>query len=118
MLTASPENALPPPSLSPPGPWLDEFLTDKARPQLHEANIRLEEDLEPVLVAMHPLLLEQCFVVRFNNALEAVTNHEIRNIRLSVKPSRERRGYVELEIRNTGASYPRRRCSLLRRHSR
>jgi len=36
LLTASPENALHPPSLSPLGPWLDEFLTDKVRLQLHE----------------------------------------------------------------------------------
>ena len=90
----------------PLGPWLNEFLTDKVRPQLHEANIHLEEELEPVLVAMHPLLLEQCFVALFNNALEAVAGHEIRIIRLSVKPSRERPGYVEVEIRNTGAPYP------------
>ena len=34
------------------GPWLDEFLADKVRPHLHEANINLEVELEPVLVAM------------------------------------------------------------------
>jgi len=87
-------------------PWFDEFLTDKVRPQLHEMNIHLEDTFEPVLVAMHPLLLEQCFVALLNNALEAVTGHEIRIIRLSVKPSRERQGYAEIEIRNTGALYP------------
>ncbi len=87
-------------------PWLDEFLTDKVRPQLHAANIHLEEELEPVLVAMHPLLLEQCFVALFNNALEAVTGHEIRIIRLSVRRGRKRQGYAEIEIRNTGTPYP------------
>ena len=90
----------------PLGPWLDEFLIDKVRPQLHEANIRLEEELAPVLVAMHPLLLEQCFVALFNNALEAVAGNELRIIRLSVTPSRDRHGYVEIEFRNTGSTYP------------
>ena len=90
----------------PLGPWFDEFLTDKVRPQLHETNIHLEATLDPVVVAMHPLLLEQCFVALFNNAFEAVAGDEIRVIRLSIKRSRERQGYVEIEIRNTGAPYP------------
>ena len=88
------------------GPWLEEFLTDKVRPQLHKANIRLREELEPVIVEMHPLLLEHCFVALFNNALEAVMNQDSRVICLSVRLSREHQGDVEVEIRNSGALYP------------
>ncbi len=87
-------------------PWLDEFLSDKVRPQLNQGNIRLEEDLEPVRVAIHPLLLEQCFVALFNNAFEAVSGHDVRVIHVSVKSSRERPGHAEIELRNTGALYP------------
>ncbi len=86
--------------------WLDEFLTDKVRPQLRQAAIHLEEAIEPVIVEMHPLLLEQCFVALFNNAFAAVTDHEPRVIHLSVRLSRQNRGFVEVEIRNTGAPYP------------
>ena len=88
------------------GPWLDEFLTDKVRPQIHKAGIHLEERLEPVVVDMHPLLLEQCFVPLFNNALEAVMDHRVRVIRLSVSVSRERAGYVQVDLSNSGAAYP------------
>lgn len=86
--------------------WLDEFLTDKVRPQLHETGISLEEDLKPVIAEMHPLLLEQCFVALFNNALEAVAGSDLRIICLSVKISQKRQGFVEVEIRNTGTPYP------------
>ncbi len=88
------------------GAWLEEFLSDKVRPQLHEAAIKLEEELAPVIVEMHPLLLEQCFVALFNNAFEAVAGHDLRVIRLSTKPSQRRHGYVEIEIRNTGTPFP------------
>ncbi len=87
-------------------PWLDDFLTDKVRPQLHDAGIRFEQDCASATVNMHPLLLEQCLATLFNNALEAVMNNGSRVIRLSVQPSPHRQDYVEIDVSNTGTPFP------------
>ncbi|MFQ5684938.1 MAG: sensor histidine kinase [Candidatus Binatia bacterium] len=87
--------------------WFEELLTDKIYPQLQEANIALTKDVRPVVVHMHPLLLEQCFTTLFNNAIEAVgRGGPPRLISLSATVSSDRQGYVEIRIQNTGPPYP------------
>lgn len=87
--------------------WFHEFLADKVRPQFHENRIRFEERLEPVAVFMHPLMLEQCFIPLFNNAIEAVRQSETdRSIRLSIAKDSSRAGWVKVEIVNSGGGYP------------
>ncbi len=87
--------------------WLAQFLADQVRPQLEQLDIAFEHRVESVDVQMHALLLEQCFVTLFNNALEAAgRGPQPRSIVLSARMSPDRNAQVEVEIRNTGAVYP------------
>lgn len=87
--------------------WLDEFITDKVRPRLHRANIHLESHLDPVVVQMHPSLLEQCCTTLLNNAMEATTRgHKPYVMRITATASVEHPGYVEVRLENTGERYP------------
>ncbi len=88
-------------------PWLEEFLTDKVRPQLARLDVAIEHRLEPLMVQMHPLLLEQCLVTLLHNAVEATSRgNPPRSIVLSARMSPDQDSQVELEIRNSGARYP------------
>ncbi len=87
-------------------PWLKDFIHDKVQPQLRDAGITLHQQVEPVIVFIHPLLLEQCLVTFFNNAVEAITNvSRARTISVSAQLSRTRQGHVEMRLRNTGEPY-------------
>lgn len=87
--------------------WLEEFVQDKVQSQLHVAQVHLEQHIAEAEVRMHPLLLEQCFVSLFNNALEtAVEGPPPRLIRLSAQCDPQAPDTVELRMSNTGAPYP------------
>lgn len=87
-------------------PWLNDFIHDKVQPQLRDAGITLHQKVEPVVVLIHPLLLEQGLVTFFNNAVEAVTSDSgARAISVSAQLSRTRQGHVEMRLQNTGAPY-------------
>ena len=87
--------------------WLEEFVQDKVQPQLHLAQVHLEQHVAETEVRMHPLLLEQCFVSLFNNALEtAAEGPAPRLIRLLAQDDAHAPDMVELRISNTGAPYP------------
>ncbi len=87
--------------------WLDEFVQDKVRPQLHADQIHLDQHVVEADVRMHPLLLEQCFVTLFDNALDAAKNGPVpRIIRLSAQVSLDSPGMIEVRMSNTGPWYP------------
>ena len=86
--------------------WLEEFVQDKVRPQLHAEQIRYEQDVADVEVRMHPLFLEQCFVTLFNNALDAVARASSpRIICVSAGLSAQVPDHVEVRFSNTGTPY-------------
>lgn len=88
-------------------PWLEAFIHDKVRPQLHQQRIYCELDVEDATVNMHALLLEQCFVALFNNALDAVMqDQEPRLIRVHAAISHEQNGFVDITMSNSGSRYP------------
>lgn len=88
-------------------PWLQDFLADKVRPQTASSDIIVESRVEPVTVRMHPLLLEQCFVTLFANALEAAARGQPpRIIVLSARAHPDQPGMAEVELRNSGLRYP------------
>ena len=88
-------------------PWLQEFIQDKVRPQLHQANITCELAIDPMVVYMHPLLLEQCFITLFNNAVEAVIQaNGMRAIHLAARGAPNQPNWVDIQLRNSGARYP------------
>lgn len=87
--------------------WLREFVQDKVRPQLHAAQISYEQDIAEVHVDMHPLFLEQCFVILFNNALDAVcVGPAARMIRVSASPNAQNGAMIDVRFCNSGAAYP------------
>lgn len=88
--------------------WFDEFERTRIRSQLHQDNVVLEKRLQDVAVALHPLLLEQCLIALFNNALEAIRRvaPTHRFIRICASVSSEQRGFVEIQLSNTGDLHP------------
>ena len=96
--------------------WLEEFVEDKVRPQLHTEQIQLIRNLADTTVYMHPVLLEQCFVTLFNNALEAASaGAPPRSIQLATVSSHHLDGIVEVRMANSGARFP---TDVLRRQGR
>ncbi len=89
------------------GGWLNNLISDKFRLLLDRGGIQLESHVKHVVVEMHPLLLEQCFIALLNNAIEAIGRGAgAGTIALwaGIEPTRP--GYVEVRIRNAGAHYP------------
>ena len=85
--------------------WLEDFIHDKTRSQLDEAQIHFEQHVPELTVLIHPLLLDQCFVTLFNNALEAAgagtTPKRIRLVAQSNPPDT-----VEIRLSNSGSVFP------------
>lgn len=87
--------------------WLHQFLNQSVKSDLHAASIRYTESITPFIVHMHPLLLEQCFTVLFQNAIQACRTHpHKRLISLHAKLDEKRQGYARIEIKNNGACFP------------
>ena len=88
-------------------PWLQEFVHDKVRSELNRADVACELDLDALSVRMHSVLLEQCFVTVFNNALTAVMSEPSdRAIRIAAHAGADRPGFARVTLRNTGALFP------------
>jgi two-component system C4-dicarboxylate transport sensor histidine kinase DctB len=88
-------------------PWFEEFFADKVRLQLQQTSVALEHHVDPVVVQMHPLLLEQFLVTLLNNAVEAVGRGQPpRSIWLTARASVDHPEQVEVQICNTGAPFP------------
>lgn len=88
--------------------WFDEFERTRIRSQLQQEGVTLGKRLQPVTVAQHPLLLEQCLLSLFNNALEAIRRGtpSHRSILISASLDPEQPGFVEIRLSNTGELYP------------
>lgn len=87
--------------------WLHEFLRQSVHQALDFSSIRYSENLKPVIVHMHPLLLEQCFTILFQNAIQACgqnTPHPEISLNASSDPTRH--GFVTLELSNNGNVFP------------
>ncbi len=89
------------------GEWLRSFLKQSVHGTLHAEGIRYTEDLQPFIVHMHPLLLEQCFTILFQNAIQAYAeNKSNASIQLQAKIDPTRHGFATIEISNQGALFP------------
>jgi len=87
--------------------WFEAFALDKLRHQLQQEQITLTLQIDPVQVRMHPLLLEQCFTLLLQNALEAASRDPGRRmVDIAAQPSPEHPETVRVRIRNSGAPYP------------
>jgi signal transduction histidine kinase len=87
--------------------WLHQFLDQSVRSDLHTASIRYTESITPFIAHMHPLLMEQCFAILFQNAIQACTAQpQKRLISLHAGLDEKRPGYARIEIKNNGACFP------------
>lgn len=87
--------------------WVEMFVRERVHQQLHQEGILLEQAIEPSKVWMHPLMLEQCFIALFDNSIKAVLHEKgPRTISLTARVSLHRPAFVEIQLRNSGASYP------------
>ena len=86
--------------------WLDQFISDKVRPQLLTDHIPLDMDLDDVIVRIPPVFLELCFVTLFNNALEAASAGTApRGLRLTARTRRDLPDMVEICLSNSGQPF-------------
>lgn len=88
-------------------PWFREYLNHAVSAELRAFGIRLEKKIDPMVLFMHPLLLEQCFTVLFENAIRAVKETQsARKITVTAKRECEKHGCCVIEIRNSGKLFP------------
>lgn len=87
--------------------WVQEYLTHSVNTELRSKGLRLEKTIEPMILFMHPLLLEQCFTVLFENALRALKGAGSgKKITLIARSESDRHGLGLVEIRNSGQLFP------------
>lgn len=85
--------------------WAENFLQQAAIPTLKKLKIRYEQKIDPLILHVHPLLLEQCLTVIFQNAIVASTQDLAQKtlICFSAAYDRKRHGYAALTLANSGA---------------
>ncbi len=87
--------------------WIHNFISQSVSSSLREKNIRYSEQLQPFKVFMHPLLLEQCFSVLFENAIHACEQTVgTKEIVLSSCPDTAAQNLIYIEISNSGSPFP------------
>lgn len=89
--------------------WLYTFINRSFAVLLKRHNIKLETDIVPFKICIHPLLLEQCFMLLFDNALTvlcACPENEPRMIRIRAGRDLTRHGFSVISIENNGSNFP------------
>ena len=84
------------------GPWMETFLSDKVWERLRFLNIHYSQEIEPLKIQMHPILLDQMFSTLFSNACDELEGHEgVREIQLTARLSPSVNEQIEIKVRNT-----------------
>jgi len=86
-------------------PWLATFLNDSVFSDLRKSKLRYTEQVHPLSLSMHPLLLEQCFMLLFDNALRAAVQSEEGLIDLSAVEDSEKPGFARIVLSNSGEPF-------------
>ncbi len=82
--------------------WTDTFISDKVLDRLRPLSIHYSQEIEPLKIQMHPILLDQVFSTLFSNACDELENHEgFREIQLAAKLSSSLRDQIEIKLSNT-----------------
>ena len=83
-------------------PWIEAFVSERVQARLHSLNIDYFQEIEPLRVQMHPILLDQVFSTLFSNACDELENHKgIREIRLTAKSDLLLHEQIEIKLSNT-----------------
>lgn len=87
-------------------PWLKDFIENKVGSRLDELNIDFIEDVDSVLVDMHPLLLDQSFTTLFTNACDALAKEpKERKLRLVAHLQSPDYKKVAIQLINQGQGF-------------
>ncbi len=82
-------------------PWLSHFIEDTARGWFKELHVEYREEVEPVRVNIHPVLLEQLFITIFSNARKELAGvPKPRNLDLIAKPSKQQADRIDITLTN------------------
>ncbi len=88
-------------------PWLEHFIEDKVRAQLHQLNVNFSQKIDPLVIPMHPILLEQSFVTLFSNAfkeLEKIKGQRRLTLTVQLHPPNYKQ--VEIKLINNSKGFP------------
>jgi signal transduction histidine kinase len=85
--------------------WAESFLQQAVIPTIRKLKIRYEQKIDPLILHVHPLLLEQCLTVIFQNAIVACSQDLLQrnSIYFSASYDGRRHGYSALALGNSGA---------------
>jgi signal transduction histidine kinase len=86
-------------------PWLDTFLKDSVEGALRKFKIHYEQKVSSLRLSMHPLLLEQCFQLLFDNAIRVSAESSQRLMSLSATLDENKKGCAKIVLRNSGALF-------------
>ncbi len=87
-------------------PWLKDFVENKVRSKLRELHIDYTQEIDPVKVGMHPVLLDQSFTTVFSNACEALAKEPgKRQLRLISRLQAPHYKKVEIKLINQGQGF-------------
>ena len=87
-------------------PWLKEFIENKVRSRMRELEIEYTQEVDPLRINMHPVLLDQTFTTLFSNACEALTKKTgERRLRLIARLRAPDYQNVEIKLINQGPGF-------------
>ncbi len=89
--------------------WFKEFVEDKLQNKISGLDVGFLEEIEPITVHMHPLLLEQSFVILFSNAFEELIKWHWGRRQLSFSAhliTTENKNEVEFKLKNSSKGFP------------
>ncbi|OGW91309.1 MAG: hypothetical protein A3D28_02340 [Omnitrophica bacterium RIFCSPHIGHO2_02_FULL_63_14] len=86
-------------------PWFERLMDEKLRFQLRAAGVHWTQELEPVRVFVHPMLMEQALLNLFTNAIETLEKLRPEERRLALRAGASADG-VEIRMTNEGTFPP------------
>ena len=87
-------------------PWLNDFIENKVRSRLRELDIEYTQEVDPVKINIHPVLLDQSFTTLFSNACEALAKEpERKYLRLISRLQAPDYQKVEIKLINRGRGF-------------
>ncbi len=88
-------------------PWLEHFIEDKVYAQLRQMNVNFSQEIDPLTIHMHPILLEQSFVTLFSNAFKELERVEgQRKLILTAKLHPPSYKQIEIKLINSSKGFP------------
>lgn len=86
--------------------WIEGFIKDSIETTLRKNRIKYEQNLSPVRLGIHPLLLEQCLQLLFDNAIRVAKSSTHPYISLAAYYDPDKKGQAKIILQNSGLLFP------------